>query len=310
MSHALLTPSKRSAQKWEKKAAYASPFSHSGVEFQPIGGEPASSDLTIHEAGYLTRRPYWNYKHVFSPFWRLYYDFEPGHHVVLGKKDVILGPNRLVLIPDHQIFDTLGTEPKSKLWIHFSLQRSLSAEQSLPIVLRPSVSELALIRDLARALRHAKRQLDRHRAYHISISLLHLVLSRPEVVWQTETRLILEVTNHIEKNFASQMYTTDLARIAHLSESTLRRQFRRFHKVGLTEFISQVRVREVAHLLSNTTLGIDEIAERTGFPNQAYLNRVFKYITGKTPGRFRREVQGLQIGLMPCDRMGTDPSSR
>jgi transcriptional regulator GlxA family with amidase domain len=48
-------------------------------------------------------------------------------------------------------------------------------------------------------------------------------------------------------------------------------------------------------LLTTTTQDMSDIAERTGFPNPAYLSRVFKTVTGRTPARFRRESRGLQL---------------
>lgn len=47
--------------------------------------------------------------------------------------------------------------------------------------------------------------------------------------------------------------------------------------------------REAARLLTTTELDMDEVAAQTGFPNPAYLTRVFKRITRKTPARFRRD---------------------
>jgi AraC-like DNA-binding protein len=266
------------------------------LEFEPVSGQPMVTDLALHETGFLQRRPHWNYQNVFSPFWRLYYDLEPGHRVIFPGKEVTLGPDRLVLIPDHQLFHSLGTEAKPKLWMHFSRELQLMSTQPIPIVLEPTATERSLLQDLVRVFRASKEPPNRYRIFHLSIALLHLVLSRPEIVWQSEAPAnLLEAVRYVEKHYASPLYTKDLARFAHLSESVFRRKFQQFRNVAPAQFIAQVRVREAAHLLTTTTLDMSDIAERTGFPNPAYLSRVFKSVTGRTPARFRRESRGLQL---------------
>jgi AraC family transcriptional regulator of arabinose operon len=281
---------KLSPSQWAALGAYANPFSNQGVEFEPVCGQGAASDLALHETGFISRRPHWNYQKVFSPFWRLYYDLEPGHRVIFPQKELTLGPDRILLIPPHQLFHSQGTEPKPKLWIHFSREIHILPTQPIPIVLTPTATERSLLQDLIRALRPSKKPIDRDRTRHLSLALLHLVLSGSEIAWQSEVPVnLMEVVRHVESNFASALYTGELARRAHLSESVFRRRFQRFRNVAPAQFVAQVRIREAARLLTTTELDMDEVAARTGFPNPAYLTRVFKRITGKTPARFRRD---------------------
>jgi transcriptional regulator GlxA family with amidase domain len=58
----------------------------------------------------------------------------------------------------------------------------------------------------------------------------------------------------------------------------------------------QVRVRAAADLMLTSRASLAEIAELTGFPNRAYLTRVFTQVTGKPPGLFRRH-QAAGSGL-------------
>lgn len=281
---------KVSPSQWAALGAYTHPFSNQGVEFEPVCGQGAVSDLALHETGFILRRPHWNYQKIFSPFWRLYYDLEPGHRVIFPEKELALGPDRILLIPPHQLFHSQGTEPRPKLWIHFSREIQIVPTQPIPIVLTPTATVRSLLQDLVRVLRPTKKPVDRNRTRHLSLALLHLVLSGREIAWQSEVPVnLMEVVRHVEDNFASALYTSELARRAHLSESVFRRRFQKFRNVAPAQFVAQVRIREAAHLLTTTELDMDEVAARTGFPNPAYLTRVFKRITGKTPARFRRD---------------------
>jgi AraC family transcriptional regulator, arabinose operon regulatory protein len=279
---------KLSPQEWAKLGAYSNPFSGTGVEFYPLGAKPADAELTLHETGFDPKRPHWNYQRVFSPFWRLYFDLERGHSVVFDNRQIPLGPDHLMLIPDQQLFHTVGTEPKSKFWLAFSYLRRTVSNQTIPIQLRPTKTERSLIRELTHLLWPDVRDGDRPRIYHSSLALLHLVLSRPEISWQAATPEALQtVVRHVEERYGSPLYIADLANLAHMSETSFRKQFKAFRHVSPAEFIAQVRVREAGHLLSATTLDLAEIAERTGFPNAAYFSRVFRRLTGRTPGRSR-----------------------
>jgi AraC family transcriptional regulator, arabinose operon regulatory protein len=281
-----------SARQWAKTGAYDSPFSQMGMEFLPLGVQSPDAVL-LHEAGYLPRHPHWNYPNVFSPFWRLYYDLRPGHFVVFKHARVALGPDKIVLIPDRQLFDTVGAKPRPHFWLHFSHADHLAPDQKVPIELRPAPAELCIVEEMSRLLDPALRTShQRRRVYHCALALLNLTLSRPEIRWQAEMpQKLAETIQFIEEHYASPLYCGELARMAHMSESLFRHRFSAFCKVSPAHFIDQTRVREAARLLMNTPLAVNEIAERCGLTSNAYLSRVFKKITGQSPLHFRRHAR-------------------
>ena len=50
---------------------YESPFSGSGVEFEPVWTNLPARGIVLHECGHIAANRRWNYPGVFSPFWRL-----------------------------------------------------------------------------------------------------------------------------------------------------------------------------------------------------------------------------------------------
>jgi len=252
-----------------------------------LGVQPDCATVSLHEAGFLSTRPHWSYSNVFSPFWRLYFDLQPGHSVIFAGKTIELGPDRIVLIPDHQMFHTLGISPRPKFWLHFTCTRRVTPKQAIPIILRPSLGEAAVIRELVERFRAKKK--DHPRILHGSLALLHMTLSRPEIEWLEEKpAALLQTIQHIEQHYRQPLSNPELAKLAVLSERSLTRQFLRYQGVSPRHFIMQVRVRAAADLILNTHASLAEIAEKTGFPNRAYLTRVFTHITGESPARFRR----------------------
>lgn len=58
-------------------------------------------------------------------------------------------------------------------------------------------------------------------------------------------------------------------------------------KVTFRELLRTIRIRHACRLLTSTSLSIQEIAGRCGFPNANHFSRVFKKVTGTTPRAYR-----------------------
>jgi AraC family transcriptional regulator, arabinose operon regulatory protein len=280
-----------SALRLRNRGAYTSPFSGVGVEFLPLGVPPDHSGLVLHEAGYLAANDWWDFPNVLSPFWRLYYNFRRGHKVIFAHGEVELTPERLVVIPDRQLFHCRGFNSVPNMWFAFNVTRRLAAGQSVPIVVRPTPAERSLIQHFSRQFSDddPSQTANRDRIFHAAMSLLHVVLSRPEIEWQQGVpAAVAQTIQYIEEHYASPILIPRLARMADLCTEALARSFKKHQGETIGRFIVKVRVREAAHLLTHTDVAIDDVAQRTGFPNRAYLSRVFKRITGESPAQFRQ----------------------
>jgi len=270
-----------------------------GIEYFPLGVKPGRSGLTLHESGYLPDNANWNFPGVFSPFWRLYYNSEPGHCVLFDERMVELTPDHLMLIPDHCMFHCLGQHPVPTFWIAFSFTGKLHPSLHPPVLLSPRNTEMCLIEDL-RALIEADSSWEPTEAiYRNSLALLHVVLARPELRWQPPLPKSMEkIKPYIETHLGESLPNPVLARRAGMSVTGFERAFKRHFGTTVARYVSEMRVREASRRLLQTDETIDAIAEATGFPNRAYFSRVFKKVTGKGPARFRREHRSVQMSRM------------
>jgi len=281
----------KSVLRKKNRGAYTSPFSGVGMEYYPLGVNPDLSGLVLHETGFIQNNDWWIFPNVLSPFWRLMYNFKKGHKVVFKHGEYQVTPDHIMLIPDQQLFNCYGTTSVPTLWMAFSVSRRLNPSQKVPILLRPSTAEMEITRTTAGFFRLPGKEENRRNIFHHSLALLNIVLNRPELRWldHPSQKNILSVARHIETNPSTQLAIPQLARMAGLSVRGFSKAFKRHQGTTAAKYISRVRVREAAQLLANSTETVDVIAEKTGFPNRDYLSRVFKKVTGESPGLFRHK---------------------
>ena len=275
----------------QRPGAYEHPFTGKAMEFDPLGVQADRSGIVLHETGYDPANHNWNFPSVLSPFWRVYFNKEPSHCVVFGDDFYELGPDRIVLVPDHQQFHCLGQRPTPSFWLHFSFSRKPAADQPIPILLQPEAAELSLIDSLSRLIEAGNAPPGRIRG--LSLALLNILISRPEIRWGPALpQQLVRLIRHIDESIGRKIPNNELAQRAGISVEGVYRLFRNHLGTSPAHYISQVRIRKASHLLLLHNRSIDEVAELTGFPNRAYFSRVFKQVTGTSPAAFRDRQRG------------------
>lgn len=278
-----------SALKRINVGAYDQPFSGVGIEYYPLGGEFDHTGLLIHEVGFLHRNKNWNFPSVFSPFWRLYYNSKPGHCVSFADKFYEITPDHIMLIPDHQLFHCLGANPVPTFWMAFSTIHSVSSMQSVPIRLKPTKTELALIQDIQKLITKDKAYEPTDAIYRNTLALLNVVMARSTIQWKKDRPVMLnELLRYIDQNYRQKLSNSHLADIACMSIEGLSKMFKYHVGSSPAAYVTQIRVKQASHLLLHSTEAIDRIAMATGFPNRHYFSRVFKQVTNESPAEFRR----------------------
>ena len=65
--------------------------------------------------------------------------------------------------------------------------------------------------------------------------------------------------------------------------------FQKRYGIGISRYVTTVRIGHARELLMYSRRSIKEIALDCGFSDQNYFSKVFLKETGKTPTQFRRE---------------------
>ncbi len=99
--------------------------------------------------------------------------------------------------------------------------------------------------------------------------------------------VIHQAIEYIHNHFTDNISTEQLADIASISIAGFISKFKAQFNTTPTKYINRLRIEAAKHLLCTTGMSIDEISDSVGYNSSKYFDRVFKSITGMTPGYYR-----------------------
>lgn len=116
---------------------------------------------------------------------------------------------------------------------------------------------------------------------------VHEILAGDEILPPHTGALVKKAILYLNKNASQQIVRWKLADTVHVSEDYLTRIFHKEIGLSLWEYLNGYRIYLATKMLLETNDTIYEIAEKSGFQDQAYFCRVFKKIYGVPPGKIR-----------------------
>jgi transcriptional regulator GlxA family with amidase domain len=103
--------------------------------------------------------------------------------------------------------------------------------------------------------------------------------------------VVLEAQRWLETSYAVAAPVTELVERSGLPERTFKRRFARATGHSPIAYVQHTRVEAAKRRLERTTLPVDEISYAVGYEDPASFRRLFKRITGVSPGVYRRKLQ-------------------
>lgn len=101
-------------------------------------------------------------------------------------------------------------------------------------------------------------------------------------------RLIYQAVNYLRENYNAEIRLEELAMKSFISKNYFSRLFKEVTGINFTDYIQNLRVDEACRLLKSTNMKVIDIANTVGFKDIKFFYEVFKKLTGKTPGEFRK----------------------
>jgi YesN/AraC family two-component response regulator len=99
--------------------------------------------------------------------------------------------------------------------------------------------------------------------------------------------IIMKIIDYVRRNYMRKITLNDISNHVNFSVSYISRIFKDEMGSNMMQYINKVRVDNAKLLLLNNDIPLIEVAYLCGFEDQTYFNKVFKKVTGISPGKFR-----------------------
>ncbi len=113
---------------------------------------------------------------------------------------------------------------------------------------------------------------------------------------------VAEAQRWLTKHYAVADPVSAVVRQSGLAERTFMRRFQCATRFSPLSYVQRLRVEDAKRRLERTDQSIEEIGWRVGYEDPSFFRRLFKRITGVTPGHYRK-----QFGIPPSSNGKVEP---
>lgn len=117
------------------------------------------------------------------------------------------------------------------------------------------------------------------------------VLTAEEVDERKLSRGVAAAIQYIRQHYSQPISLEEVSSQVHLNTEYLSRVFKEEAGCTYSAFLSDVRLKKAAYLLSHTTERVQIIAKQVGYPNVSYFSTIFKKRYGVNPYEYRRREE-------------------
>lgn len=96
------------------------------------------------------------------------------------------------------------------------------------------------------------------------------------------------IKNYIDQNYASDISLFSIAKVFYTNQSYISRSFKEYYQIGISNYISQLRINKAKQLLITSNQLITQIANDCGFNSVCTFNVTFKTYTFVSPSKYRK----------------------
>jgi len=266
----------------------------------------------------------WNYAHVVSPYFRIYYIDDGEGFIISAKEKCKLEKGYLYIIPSFTLCHLYCDHYLSQHFLHFFEEspKGLSLFENNRKVIKVPARDIDVV-NFKRLLEiNPGRGINRsdnpkvyernvyYKRYQELNSLVSdaFLIETQGIIYQLISRFIgsgqfssgdshpmpskiLESISHIQQNLKNHLTVSSLAKNANLHQDYFSRLFLRYTGERPLNYIHMKRIERAQYLIATTQLSYTQIAEDTGFETLPYFSKIFKKVTGLTPGEYRKRSE-------------------
>lgn len=219
-----------------------------------------------------------------------------------GDSRFAVGANEFFIIPANHAH-SYGADPEmpwSIYWIHFTGRLSDDFIDFLqlppgPVTIPPRQQRFVLFDDI---LSHLEMSFNEENLVYASNALRHFLttfkssLVNPIPVAISGQDAVGQTIEYMKQNLNRNLTLSELAGIANMSASHYSAVFRQKIQKSPINFFTFLKIQKACHLLKDTPLRINEVADQLGYQDAFHFSRIFTGMMGISPRDFRRKVTG------------------
>ena len=114
--------------------------------------------------------------------------------------------------------------------------------------------------------------------------------------YNTFNKDVLKAIEYIEGNLKGDISCKIVADKINMNSSYFSRLFKKEMGMSFSSFLLQKRIDKATELLAGTSYSVDEIVPMVGIESVSYFYRIYKRMTGKTPGESRNLHKKTVVG--------------
>lgn len=141
------------------------------------------------------------------------------------------------------------------------------------------------------ALSKSLQSASREEACEVTKMFLSQMLGRQD---ENVHEIIAKAKYYISEHLTEELTVSNIAVSLYITPNYFSRLFKRVTKEGCNEYIVRKRIEKAKSLLDTTSLKIGEIALMVGYRDTNYFSLAFKKHTGKSPTKYREEIQNME----------------
>ena len=102
--------------------------------------------------------------------------------------------------------------------------------------------------------------------------------------------IILKASDYIRRNYMKKLTLEEVADHVYLNPSYFSRIFKSETGSPFVTYVNSMRIEMSKKLLLDLSVPLIDVSNEVGFDEQCYFTRVFKKVTGMTPGMYRKTM--------------------